>query len=163
MVTLAVATDNIKFFLSLVAGCPVTNLYVSADFKVSFDTRVLKSIRRYYDGSSRNDLITPIEESFSLAMNTFSPEDLSTAVENVSAYLKVLYSESPYNQIFKTVIRQIKLNILDTKTYSKALLITDLPADPSADPPAEPEPLVPIETEIQLPNTSRRCRNRRRH
>lgn len=174
MISPVVAADNIQFFISLSAKGPVTNLYVDPDSKVSFDQRVLKSIRRYCDGSSRNDLITPIQESFASVMGpsggvAFSTDDLTLAVDNIANYLKELYTEEHYTTLFKTLIRQVRLGILDKKTYSK-VVATYSDVDIYIPVPAPETPVavinpqeVPRELPLPVQEVPKKCPRRRRH
>lgn len=158
-----VAVENIKFFMGLNTN-DVTNLYVDpVSMQISVDSRVLKSIRRYYDGSSRNDLIEPLQESFSVATNEslYSLDDLTVAVDNIALYLKTLYSETNYNAIFKAVIRKIRLDILDAKTYKRAssALGDTEPALGVSEPVGVLKPVV----EIAKNDSHRKCHRRRKH
>ena len=116
----SIALHNLEFLKGLTLD-KIEKLYVSDDNLISFDERMFKSIRRYYDGSSRNDLIDPIQETFTCLLTQNPSIEMLCTYEKVihltEVYLKLLYTEQNYSQLFKSVIRQVKLSILDAKTH----------------------------------------------
>jgi len=156
-----IAQRNLDFLKGL-SLCKVEKLYVNEENLISFDDRMFKSIRRYYDGSSRNDLIDPIQATFSCLLSSDnSVETLcvyDTTIHTIEVYLKHLYTEQQYNQLFKSVIRQVKLGILDAKTHIKDITAIKTLSDTVAEP--DTAPVIPAGGEPVKKECTRRKRRR---
>ena len=109
---------------------PSTKLYAKND-ELSFDDRWIGGVRRYIDGSSRSDMIIPIEKTFmSLGVHKLvSNDELLQTIEQLREKLMTLYPFDSDNEDIYFMLNRCK-SYIEWLKRSGELLETPTPTLP---------------------------------
>lgn len=109
---------------------PSTKLYAKND-ELSFDDRWIGGVRRYIDGSSRSDMIIPIEKTFmSLGVHKLvSNDELLQTIEQLRGKLMTLYPFDSDNEDIYFMLNRCK-SYIEWLKRSGELLETPTPTLP---------------------------------
>lgn len=105
---------------------PNTKLYVSNDGKMCFDRRWFQGARRFAEGSSRNDIIQPLYQTFMrlVSRNQIPKEELSACLEHLRNTLCKVYTD---NDDLNTLIDELEIYVKNCATSKDVLPPTHTP------------------------------------
>lgn len=112
----AIALENYIKLKTLPEGC---KLRLCGEGRLEFETRWLSSGRRYWEQTSRKDIIQPIRDTFVTVFNT-CPDDFETILNQTEKRLQFLYPSDPD---FKSLFDDIRSTLNEPSILNETAFV----------------------------------------